>query len=99
MLIYKKFKDGDLVSPVEDFIAMKKDWIGEVLSYVNSLKPYYIVEFPSIEEWDGQLIFCEPHEIELATIEPKKAVCECGNPKNPAGQGHSGWCKLFRQEF
>lgn len=26
-------------------------------------------------------------------------ACECGNPKNPIGQGHSYWCKLFKQEF
>ena len=25
--------------------------------------------------------------------------CECGNGKNPVGQGHSHWCKLFKQEF
>lgn len=26
-------------------------------------------------------------------------ACECGNPKNPIGQGHSDWCKLFKREF
>lgn len=25
--------------------------------------------------------------------------CECGNSKNPIGQGHSNWCNLFKQEF
>lgn len=25
--------------------------------------------------------------------------CECGNKKNPIGQGHSDWCKLFKREF
>lgn len=25
--------------------------------------------------------------------------CECGNPSNPVGQGHSDWCKLFKKEF
>jgi len=25
--------------------------------------------------------------------------CECGNPKNPKGQGHSHWCQMFKQEF
>lgn len=30
---------------------------------------------------------------------PRDPECECGNPKNPVGQGHSHWCKLFKQEF
>jgi hypothetical protein len=25
--------------------------------------------------------------------------CECGNKQNPIGQGHSHWCKMFKQEF
>lgn len=28
-----------------------------------------------------------------------KPKCECGNSINPIGQGHSGWCQLFKQEF
>jgi hypothetical protein len=36
---------------------------------------------------------------EFTPFEMAASVCECGNPKNPIGQGHSYWCKLFKQEF
>ena len=29
----------------------------------------------------------------------KEPTCECGNPSNPEGQGHSTWCDLFKSEF
>lgn len=25
--------------------------------------------------------------------------CECGNKKNPMGQGHSSWCQMYKKEF
>ena len=63
---------------------------------------------PLKNEWElglGEYRLATEQEIFLSAFERPKLIpnnqlkCECGNPKNPTGQGHSDWCKLFRREF
>lgn len=35
----------------------------------------------------------------LYEMKKNKSDCECGNGHNRVGQGHSSWCRMFRQEF
>jgi hypothetical protein len=63
----------------------------ELATTINS--PYSITRITSNEMKGTEKSIAKTHPMK------PKSDCECGNASNPIGQGHSRWCKMFRQEF
>jgi hypothetical protein len=88
----KQFKDGDIVQ-VKDTLLF-----GEVIEclQVNNLEKGIHVNAYTIRMSDGLTHGFLETDLKLAhSYDPE---CECGS-KNPIGQGHASWCKLYRREL
>lgn len=88
MLRFHKFEVGDKVIRIAtDEEGIIKS-LGDLYGYFS-----YEVEFPG----DGSYWL---YEEDLSPVVKRNVSgCECGNKQNPRGQGHSDWCRLFKQEF
>jgi hypothetical protein len=90
----KQFKDGDIV------IDLVTGSIGQVLHYKAHIDMYRVNfghKYAYLRGSDLELYY-KPLESIQINISIALDTCECGT-KNPMGQGHSRWCKLYRQEL
>jgi hypothetical protein len=87
---------GDKVSPIRDLDGVTTKDIGLIVwveifpkGPLRCLVSFAVSSVTVFRQSDLKLCGNDNHD----------DGCECGNPDNPIGQGHSKWCKLFRQEF
>lgn len=85
-----KFRPGDEVRIKNNNVIHHTGLIQKA----QFLSGCYVVKF----KHDSACHFVPEHILELVE-KGEKSRCECGNPLNPQGQGHSDWCKLYKREF
>lgn len=101
--LIEKFDIGDKVVMREDFILNSQ--FHNNLEYWKD-RPGIIEKkelgssggFVYVAQFEGIRVIIEDFQLYLYKSKVL-SECECGNKQNPMGQGHSQWCKMFRQEF